>query len=354
MKYDNNIKIKYFSCVEFFSIFLVLMVLSSLPAIMYGRPLKDAIFNDYTVWYILYWLLVTTIIWGITVYQKYKTFSRPLKILSRASKAVSQGDFSVYIEPLHTSDKKDYMDILFEDFNNMVRELGSIETLKNDFISNVSHELKTPLAVIQNYTTMLKSNTLPEEQRQEYLNTVIEATHKLTNLITNILRLNKLENQEILPPTASYDLCRQLCDCVLSFETILESKNIELDVDIEDKAIINTDEELLEIVWNNLLSNAVKFTNESGKVNIKQTSENDVIIVEITDTGCGMSEETMKHIFDKFYQGDTSHSGDGNGLGLALVYRIIDKIGGTISVTSKLGVGTTFYVRINTNKKIKH
>lgn len=353
MKHIYNTKIKYFSFMEFIYIFLVLMSLSALPALMYGRSFKDTIHNEYTIWYILYWFLVTVIICIFTSFHKYKTFSHPLRKLSNAAKAVSQGDFSVYIEPSHPDDKKDYMDIIFEDFNQMVRELGSIETLKNDFISNVSHEIRTPLAVIQNYSTILKSDTLSDQEKREYLDIIIEATHKLTNLITNILKLNKLENQEIPALIEPYDLCRQLCDCIFNFEQLLETKNIELEIEIEDQVIINADEELLELVWNNLLSNAIKFTDSNGKISIKQRSHQYDVIIEISDTGCGIHQDSIKYIFDKFYQADTSHSKEGNGLGLALVHRIIEKMNGSISVSSYLDVGTSFIITLP-HKNLTH
>jgi len=294
-----------------------------------------------------YWAIVAAIFTFVTDWQIREAYDRPMRKLSEATKKVADGDFSIYIEPMHTADKHDYIDVMFLDFNKMVAELGSIETLKNDFVSNVSHELKTPLAVIKNYTTLLKKGNLSDETREEYMDAITSATDKLSALITNILRLNKLDNQAIEPAREPYDLCRQLADCLLQFESLWEKKDIEIEVDIEDRAVITADENMMEIVWNNLLSNAIKFTGPGGKIALNQTSDTNTVTVSVSDSGCGMSDETIKHIFDKFYQGDPSHSQEGNGLGLALAYRIVEKAGGTLSVESEVGKGSIFTVRLN-------
>lgn len=296
---------------------------------------------------LIYWAIVAAIFTFITNRQMKNEYDRPMRKLSKATKKVAEGDFSIYVEPRHTADKHDYIDVMFLDFNKMVAELGSIETLKNDFVANVSHELKTPLAVIKNYTTLLKKGGISTETREEYQDTILEATDRLSILITNILRLTKLDSQAIESTAQPYDLCRQLADCLLQFEPLWEKKDIEIEVDIEDRAVITADESMMEIVWNNLISNAIKFTDPGGKIVLKQTSDTNTITVSVSDSGCGMGDETIKHIFDKFYQGDTSHSKEGNGLGLALVYRIVEKAGGTITVESQVGKGSIFTVQLS-------
>jgi len=230
-------------------------------------------------------------------------------------------------------------------FNTMTEELGSVETLRTDFIANVSHEMKTPLAIMQNYGTLLQMPGLDEAKRMEYAKGVTEGSRRLADMMTNILKLNKLEKQQIYPKTEEYDLGEQLCECLLQFEHIWEEKLIEIETEIAEDIKVNTDGELLSLVWNNLFSNAFKFTPEGGKVTLVLEATEHHAIVKVKDTGCGMSSETGAHIFEKFYQGDTSHAMQGNGLGLALVKKVVDILQGEISVESAIGKGSTFVVR---------
>nr|WP_314464287.1 HAMP domain-containing sensor histidine kinase [uncultured Clostridium sp.] len=295
---------------------------------------------------ILIWLLCSVAFTYVTSRQINYLYDKPMQVFAKATNQVANGDFSVYVEPLHSADKMDYLDYMFLDFNKMVEELGSIETLKTDFISNVSHEIKTPIAVIQNYAEYLQKGNISEYQRIEYAKTIEDTSKRLGNLISNILKLNKLENQRISPEVLQYDICRQLSECAIQFEEVWEKKNIEFEAELEDRAIICADESLMELVWNNLLSNALKFTESGGKVRLKQTSTEDSITVSVSDTGCGMSENTVKHIFDKFYQGDSSHSKEGNGLGLALTLRVLQLHDSAVNVISVPEQGTTFTVTI--------
>lgn len=293
-----------------------------------------------------YWALVAAVLTLYTRWRVQRAYEKPMKELAKATAKVAQGDFSVYVAPNHTMDKLDYLDVMILDFNKMVEELGSIETLKTDFFSNVSHEIKTPLAVIQNNAELLNRDGITEQQRREYTETILHATRRLSNLIMNMLKLNKLEKQVIQPVPQAYDVCAQICECALQFEDMWDKKDIAFEADMEDRAMIRADMGLLELVWTNLLSNAMKFTPAGGTITITQKSDGEKITVCVSDTGCGMDEATMKHIFDKFYQGDTSHATEGNGLGLALVQRILQLSDGTITVKSTPGKGSAFTVTL--------
>ena len=295
---------------------------------------------------IFYWGFVAV---GLTLFTRRKirqTYEEPMLKLAAATRQVAEGDFSVYVPPVHTADKADYLDQMILDFDKMVEELGSIETLKTDFFSDVSHEFKSPLAVISSNAELLqKGGTLSTEQAEQVEN-IRYATKRLANLIQNMLKLNKLEKQTIRPMPEAFDVCAQLCDCAVQFEEVWERKNIEFEADLEDSAAVYADAGLAEIVWTNLLSNAFKFTPEGGSVTLTQRTEANRIRVSVTDTGCGMAPETIRHIFDKFYQGDSSHATQGNGLGLALVKRILELSDGSITVTSTPGQGSTFTVSL--------
>lgn len=295
-------------------------------------------------------VLISLLFTIIDEIRRWFTVTRPVRHIVGAVEKIMNGDFSVRIDPLRALDNSDGFNIIIDYFNRMAEELSGIETLRTDFIANVSHELKTPLSVIQNYGTMLQAPGLSDEKRTEYAKAITDSSRRLADLITNILKLNRLENQQIFPEKQVYNLGEQLCECLLNFERVWEEKNIEIDTDIEEDVLIESDPELLTLVWNNLFSNAMKFTEPGGKVSLSLKTDGESAVVRVSDTGCGISPEIGQHIFEKFYQGDTSHATQGNGLGLALVKRVVDIVGGDISVSSELGKGSTFTVIIRRNE----
>ena len=296
---------------------------------------------------VTFWnVILITVLFKLADYIRRKIMvERPTKVITEATERIMSGDFSVRIKPMQNPGMEGFNQIAME-INRMAEELSGVETLRTDFIANVSHEMKTPLAVMQNYGTLLQAPGLSEEQRMEYAKGVTDASRRLAEMMTNILKLNRLENQQIFPETTEFDLGEQLCECLLQFENEWEKKNIEIDTDFAEDIRVEADAELLSLVWNNLFSNAFKFTEEGGTVSVSLTATEHHAVVKVRDTGCGMTAEVGAHIFEKFYQGDTSHSVQGNGLGLALVKRVIDIMQGEICVESVVGKGSAFTVKI--------
>ena len=328
---------------EFNMIFFVIFINGAGLIILQNELVKRELDSYWTFVCILVYLLFSCLVSSILVYiTRARIYSRNLQMICKAAQKVAHGDFSVRLDVYKEKTAKTEIDILKEDFNTMVSELASIEKLKDDFVADVSHEIKTPLSIIQGYADLLKTPGISEKERNEYIHLISEAINNLTTLVSNILKLNKIESQEIVQKE-KFSLDEQMRYCILSFEDKINDKDIELEVNL-DEVIINSDRALLELVWNNLFSNAIKFTKNGGKITLILKNQGNVVIATIRDTGCGMSEETRKNIFDKFYQGDTSHSQEGNGLGLALVDRVIRLLDGEILVTSTLGEGSEFKV----------
>lgn len=290
-------------------------------------------------------ILLSVLFTVIDAIRRKLTTEKITEYIANAADKIVQGDFSVRIKAVTKIGVDENYNKIIRCFNMMAEELTGVETLRTDFIANVSHEMKTPLSVIQNYGTLLQMPDLDAEKRIEYAKGVAEGSRRLADMMINILKLNKLEKQQIYPKTEEYDLGEQLCECLLQYENVWEEKHIEIETEIAEDVKVNTDGELLSLVWNNLFSNAFKFTSSGGTVTVILTSTEHYAIVKVTDTGCGMSPEIGAHIFEKFYQGDNSHATQGNGLGLALVKRVVDILQGEISVESSLGKGSTFTVK---------
>ncbi len=290
-------------------------------------------------------VIITVLFKTVDFIRRRMMVDKPVKLITDAAEKIMNGDFSARVRLMHGSGMEGFNQI-GESINAMAEELSSVETLRTDFIANVSHEMNTPLAVMQNYGTLLQAPDLPEEKRVEYAKAITDASRRLADMMTNILKLNRLENQQIYPNPTTFDLGEQLCESLLQYEGTWERRNIEIETDIAENVIISADSELLSLVWNNLFSNAFKFTEDGGKVTLTLAADEAYATVKVTDTGCGMSAEVGAHIFEKFYQGDTSRATQGNGLGLALVKRVVDIMQGEIGVESAVGVGTTFTVKI--------
>ena len=296
------------------------------------------------IFFLMSCLLASTLISSILTLLGSK---RPLKKFNaflNALNRVGKGDFNVQLN----FEDSNGMNQIFSSFNKMVRELNSIETLRSDFISNFSHEFKTPIVSIRGFARLAQDSKLSEEERNEYLNIIISESNRLVLLSNNTLMLTKLESQEFVIEKKVFSLDEQVRQCILILQNEWEKKKIDLNINLEEITFLGN-EDLLQQLWINLLNNAIKYTDENGTIVISTVKHDHNIITTISDNGIGMSEETLKHIFDQFYQGDSSHKMDGNGLGLSIAKRIATLCSGTIEVHSKLHEGTTFIIILPNN-----
>lgn len=272
---------------------------------------------------------------------------KPIENMSNAFNELSKGNFDVRV-----SEKQKIGEIsqMAHNFNEMVYALSQVETLQEDFVTNVSHEFKTPISSIEGYATLLQSTSLTDETKERYLSKILYNSRKLSDLSENILLLSKIENQQKIPNQKSFRLDEQLRKCVLSLESKWMEKDIVFDMTLS-KQYYFASEALLERVWCNIIDNAIKHSYQGGEIHVSVFESHEWVVVTIADEGEGMSEETQKHIFDKFYQGDKSHTSEGNGLGLALVKKIVEMCQGEICVKSKLGEGAEFNIKLPKNKE---
>jgi len=266
---------------------------------------------------------------------------KSIKKFMNAMNQLASGDFSARLNITHPPEYK----VLSENFNRMAEELGGIEVLRTDFINNFSHEFKTPIVSIKGFAEILKDDRLTKEERNEYLDIVIEESTRLSSLATNVLTLSKVETQSILTDKQFFNLGEQLRQCILILDSKLIKKDIILNLDIHDY-FISGNKEMLNQVWLNLLDNAIKFSLPEGIIEVRMKEQNDSIIVTITDTGCGITKDSLPKIFDKFYQEDASHGTMGNGLGLSIVHKIVTLHKGTIKCESTISKGTSFTISL--------
>lgn len=271
-----------------------------------------------------------------------KLFFDPIKKLGKAMEKVADGDFTVRLDT--KTDSREITEI-YTGFNLMVRELAATEMLQSDFVSNVSHEFKTPINAIEGYSTLLQGSENLDNTQQAYLDKIMFNTKRLSSLVGSILLLGKLENQRIATNQTNYRLDEQIRQSVVALEQAWEKKNIEFDVDLTRTHYLGN-EPMMRHVWDNLISNAIKFSPQNGMIRIGMAKMQGKVFVSIVDQGPGLSEDAQKHIFDKFYQADSSHKQEGNGLGLALVKRILTIENGQIKAENCLDGGCCFTVML--------
>lgn len=286
-------------------------------------------------------ILNIVIISAVLVRINLKNIFRPIEQINEATKKVALGEYDIELE----SKREDEIGELTNNFNKMTRGLKSTENLQKEFINNVSHEIKTPVSSIEGFAKFLKDKNLTDEEREEYTNIIIEEAKRLENLTGKILKLSKLNNQEIITNKQEIDIAEQIRKAISLLEPKWSKKDIKINVSLDEKIFLG-DEDLIYQVWVNIIDNAIKFSNEGGSIDIKVYEKDKNIIVEIKDHGIGMKEEELEKVYDRFYQIDKSHSKEGSGLGLAIVKRIVELSEGKIEIKSKENKGTTVTVKL--------
>jgi len=340
---NNNHSLKLgliFSLIIFLIMFASQIILFAITAICFHL----GFFSTRHILIAMVQLYTVSVIIGTTISVILgKKILAPLVKFSEALMEVGKGNFDIKLaEDKHHVEELKKMS---HNFNIMVNELNNIETFRSDFIANVSHEFKTPLASISGYTMLLQDSNLTDEEKNEYINKILSNTSRLSSLVYIILQISRLQNQELIIEKNKFKLDEQLRQTLLLLEQKWTSKNIDLNI-VLDPITFYGNEELLMQVWENIFCNAIKFTPNNGAIICTLKQSSGWITAIISDNGIGISEDVQKHIFDKFYQGDKSHSSEGNGLGLTLVKRIIDLCGGIIEVNSEYGKGSTFIVKL--------
>ncbi len=328
-----------FSLIVFGIMFTSITIVSGILYVLY----RNDIISNKNVTGVgqLIFLFICVLVGGVIAAFVSKRPLEPIRQLVSATNKIAEGDYSARIDLKGLAD----LNNLSNSFNHMAEELASVEVLRNDFVNNFSHEFKTPIVSIRGFARMLKREDLSKEERDEYINIIIGESERLADLSTNVLNLSKIEQQKILTDRTRYNLSEQIRTVIAMLDTKWYSKNISYNF-YASEVMIDGNEELLKQVWINLIDNAIKFSAEGESVDIGITNRGNLIEITVHNSGDVIGKDAIAHIFDKFYQGDTSHTVNGNGLGLAIVYRIIDLHGGNIMVESGKSDGTKFTVSI--------
>lgn len=334
----------YFTGIVFATIFAVFALISLLWLGLFAVDVVHIDPRDRHV-PILVFALGSLLLGAVIAVYVGRLIIRPMQHIGHAFGELSKGNFAVRVP-----ENERIMEIreMAQRFNAMSYDLSHIETLRSDFVANVSHEFKTPIAAIEGYATLLQNHNLTMEKHDHYVEKILDNSRRLAALSGNILLLSKLENQETLPDRTEYRLDEQIRQCILALEDKWAGKQIEFDMDLP-RVDYEGSEQLLQQVWLNILDNAIKHSPVGGSIAVTITQQQDMLSVSVRDHGCGMTEEVQKHVFEKFYQGDTSRKSEGNGLGLALVKRIVDMCHGSVEVHSQIEKGAEFTVYLPMN-----
>ena len=323
---------------------ITVSIIVSLGIIIYSN-IKDFPLGILALLVLIYILFAGLVFYIIDYVRRNVFINKPLNDILDATYLISKGQFDINLKPRHNLSDYDELDMIMVNINKMVNALRNEEILRNDFISNFSHEVKTPIAVIDGYINLLKKRDIKDNDKEMYLDKLAISVSNLSNLVSNILKLNKLENEEEIEKE-NVNLVSILENVIVSFDELLVNKNINLDIDICDKADIISNQSIIQIIFSNLISNAIKFSKDNSIIVIKLLKSDNNYKFIVKDNGIGMTKDTINNIFNRFYQADTSHKSEGNGLGLSMVKKGIDRLGYKISIESEEGIGSTFVVDI--------
>lgn len=329
-----------------FIIFIVLVIGNAITffiitTLHFKNMLPSSVLTFYS--FLFYLLVLSTLVSTVITLLFAHIPLNPLNKLIQGMNELSKGNFDIRLQ-IHPASPRSYKQLI-DIFNQTAQTLSSNELLRTDFINNFSHEFRTPIVSIRGFAKILKYNELTDSERTEYLDIIINESTRLSALANNVLNLSKVESQNTLNKMNRFNVAEQIRKCILVEEPQWESKNIELEINLEETEYYGN-EELLTQVWINLLDNAIKFSPENGSIFINLSSTHQILIFSITDNGCGIPAEKQEHIYDKFYQCDTSHSTAGNGLGLSIVQKVVALHNGKITVDSAPDKGTTFIVTL--------
>lgn len=345
-------------------IFYILIILSQFVCFLLATCITDLISGDRIIMMVALRQAGTSFL-GIIVFMtfafllghlmgfhklSYHTF---INDIEEVIERISKGDFEIRIDRKkykNENHENDHLTDLIDKINNMAKELGEMETMRQDFVSNVSHEIQSPLTSIRGFVSLLKDETLSKQERLHYIEVIQSESQRLSKLSENLLRLSTLDSEFAEFNPKQYSLGRQLKDVILLMEPQWSAKDIEVSLNVE-KVEVFADEDLINQVWINLLNNSIKFTPDRGKIALSVYEDDTKVLVKISDNGIGMKEETIPHVFERFYMADKarSRSVGGSGLGLSIVKRIVQIHHGSIEVESKFGEGTTFKITIPKN-----
>lgn len=327
----------------YFTIFVsVIICMSVAIAFTFSELARDWLTESLRIPQFITLILGSLIIGAVLSHFVGKFTLAPIKRIRNAMREVSEGNLDVAISE---ESRFDEIEDICHAFNIMTKELRSTQIIQKDFIANVSHEFKTPLTAIEGYTTMLQDSSLTEEERKEYTEKILFNANRMNELVTNILLISKLENQGINSKNEDFSIDEQIRQEILATEIKWTKKNIDFDVNLEP-IFYKGNGDLIAHVWSNLLDNAIKFSPINGKIKLELKMWNGYVYFSVSDEGEGIEEKAKEKLFDKFYQGDTSHKQEGNGLGLALVKRIVDMYGGEIEAQNLSPKGCQFIVRL--------